>query len=149
MRPQFNLPVTEIKLKDDLIWDRLRKKFLKQTPEEWVRQSFISYMIDYLGFPEGRMASEYLVKYNKMNKRCDIVVFDKSLSASVIVECKAPKIKITEDTFYQIAKYAHVLKAKYLILTNGMEHYCALIDSENNSIKYLEEIPKYSAIAID
>ena len=149
MITKLNLPLVDVKLKDGKIWDRLRKKHLKTTPEEWVRQSFISYMIDHLGYPEGRMASEHLVKYNQMNKRCDIVVFDQNLKANVIVECKAPKIKITADTFYQIAKYTSVLKAKYLILTNVLDHYCAVIDEKTNQIHYLEEIPKYADIAID
>lgn len=146
MFPQLNLPLAEIRTKDGMIWDILRKKYLKITPEEWVRQNFIHYMINHLGYPLGRMASEFKVDYYRMNKRCDIVVFDESLKAKVIVECKAPEIRITEDTFYQIAKYAHVLKAEFLILTNGMEHYCALIKSDRNSIIYLKEIPEYKAI---
>ncbi|MDG1915498.1 MAG: type I restriction enzyme HsdR N-terminal domain-containing protein [Crocinitomix sp.] len=146
MFPDLNLPKAEIQIKDGQIWDRLRKKYLKCTPEEWVRQNFISFLIDQLNFPEGRMVSEYKVVYNNLNKRCDIAVFDGNSNCQVIVECKAPKIKITEDTFYQIAKYANILKAKLLILSNGLEHYCALINSDKGTISYLQEIPAYNQI---
>ena len=141
---ELNLPPAEIKQKSDQLWCRLRKKYLKATPEEWVRQYFIAYLIDHLNFPEGRMVSEYKVVYNQMNKRCDIAVFDEERSPQVIVECKAPHIKITEDTFYQIAKYAHVLKAPVLILTNGLNHYCALVNPKDGSVQYLSEIPNYN-----
>jgi len=139
MHPALNLPTAEIRFKDDLIWDRIRRKYLKDTPEEWVRQNFIAYLIDHLNYPEGLMASEFVVEYNDMHKRCDIVVMDQHSNARVIVECKAPKVPLTEDTFYQIARYNHVLNAPLLILTNGMEHFCALI--KNGKLKYLEEIP--------
>lgn len=143
---ELNLPTANIQTKENQIWDRLRKKYINATPEEWVRQVFIAYLIDHLDFPEGRMVSEYKVVYNQMNKRCDIAVFDQHKNPQVIVECKAPHIKITEDTFYQIAKYAHVLKAHVLILTNGMEHYCALINPENGTVNYLKEIPHYNQL---
>lgn len=142
----LNLPQKEIKMRDNEIWDRLRKKFVRHTPEEWVRQHFINYLIDYLNFPEGRMVSEHAVAYNGMKKRCDIAVFGKEMNTQVIVECKAPHIPITEDTFYQIAKYCFSLKANLLVLTNGMEHYCAQINSETGEMKYLPEIPDYKKI---
>lgn len=146
MYPKLNLPSADIAITNGEIWDRLRKKRLKCTPEEWVRQHFIYYLIDQLGYPEGRMVSEHLVKYNGMNKRCDIALFAGSGNAEVIVECKAPKIKLTEDTFYQIAKYAHVLKAPLLILTNGMDHYCAIINMKEGKMRYLPEIPTYEEL---
>lgn len=143
MLPNLNLPVASIKLKGDKIWCRLRKKFYKNTPEEWVRQNFIHFLIDHKNFPEGRMVSEHLVIYNGMNKRCDIALFNDQLEVDVIVECKAPKIKITEDTFYQVARYNKVLNASFLILTNGHNHYCAFLDLKANEMRYLKEIPNY------
>lgn len=143
MYPPLNLPPAELRMDGEQVWDGLRKKWLKCTPEEWVRQHFIHYLISHLNYPKGRMVSEYLVKYNQMNKRCDIALFSAERKAEVIVECKAPKIALTEDTFYQVAKYAHVLGAPLLILTNGLAHYCALIDQTSGSIKYLPEIPNY------
>jgi len=139
----LNLPAANLKLKDNQIWDRLRKKYVKLTPEEWVRQHFIAYMIDHLSYSEGLMASEFTVNYNNMKKRCDIVGFNNDLTPFFIVECKAPSVEITEDTFYQIAKYTSTLKAKMLILTNGMNHYCAKIDEKENRLIYLEGIPKF------
>ena len=143
MYPVLNLPKADLKLKDNLIWDVLRKKFVLHTPEEWVRQHFIHHLIHDLNYPIGLMAAEKLVKYNQMLKRCDIVSFSKQLNAMLIVECKAPKIKLTEDTFYQIAKYNFTLKAPLLILTNGLQHIVAHIDSEQNEVKFLEKIPNY------
>lgn len=141
MYPTLNLPKANLRLQGDKVWDPLRKKFLKITPEEWVRQHFIVYLSEHLNYPTGRMASEYLVNYNGMKKRCDIAVFNDQLKVDLIVECKAPHIPITEDTFYQIAKYTKVLQAKLLILTNGLEHYCAYIDTVKNEMSYLEEVP--------
>ena len=146
MLPKLNLPDANIKLKEDRIWCRLRKKYYKNTPEEWVRQNFIHYLIDHKQYPEGRLVSEHLVVYNGMNKRCDIALFDEQFDVQLIVECKAPKIKITEDTFYQVARYNKVLKATFLILTNGLEHYCAFIDLQGNEMKYLKEIPTYEQL---
>ncbi|WP_066757929.1 type I restriction enzyme HsdR N-terminal domain-containing protein [Crocinitomix algicola] len=146
MYPPINLPDCNLKIKGNEIWDELRSKYIKNTPEEWVRQHFIHFMINHLNYPKGRMVSEYLVKYNGMNKRCDIAVFDENNKVCCIVECKAPMIKISEDTFYQIAKYTHTLKANYLILTNGMNHFCAYINTIENKMEYLEEIPAYTAL---
>lgn len=116
------------------------------TPEEWVRQHFIAYLIDHLGYPEGLMASEYTLAYNGMKKRCDIVGFDSSLQPFFIVECKAPSVEISQDTFYQIARYASSLKAQMLVLTNGLNHYCARIDIKENKLIYLKEIPSFAGV---
>jgi type I site-specific restriction endonuclease len=146
MQTQLNLPSYNLKTNETHIWDKLRKKFVLNTPEEWVRQNFIEYLISDKKYPQGRMVSEYLVKYNGMNKRCDIALFDETLKAQVIIECKAPKINLSESTFYQIAKYASVLKAPLLILTNGLEHYCAKIDNQTGEIKYLRQIPSFQEL---
>lgn len=147
MSEQLNLPKAIIRINGDQIWDRLRKKYVKNTPEEWVRQHFIHYLIDHLNFPEGRMISELKVVYNGMNKRCDIAVFDLEKKPQVIVECKAAHISITENTFYQIAKYAHTLKAQILMMSNGKNHYCAKIDQKTGEISYLPEIPTYEELS--
>lgn len=141
--PELNLPKANLKLKDDLIWCVLRKKYIKNTPEEWVRQHFIHYLINDLNYPPGLMASEKMVKYNGMSKRCDIVSFSNKLKTVLIVECKAPKVKLTEDVFYQIAKYNFTLKAPLLILTNGLQHIVAHVDVESNEVKYLEALPDF------
>lgn len=146
MFPPLNLPLAQIPVRDQKIRCRLRKKELKVTPEEWVRQQFIHYLIDHLDYPEGRLTSEQVVVYNGMKKRCDIALYDSFGKPLVIVECKAPTVKINQDTFLQIAKYAHTLKAPYLILTNGLEHYCAYVDRSNGQLKYLHEIPKHGQL---
>jgi hypothetical protein len=143
MHPQLNLPKTSVRLKGDQIWDPLRKKYYVCTPEEWVRQHFVDYLINHKEYPKGRLVNEHIVNYNGMKKRCDIALFNDKLGVDVIVECKAPEVNITEDTFYQIAKYCHVLKASLLILTNGMDHYVAFLDKEKNELAYLKEIPHF------
>ncbi len=143
MYPQLNLPLANLKLKNDKIWDVLRKKYVLHTPEEWVRQHYIHYMINTLRYPLSLMASEKLVKYNGLSKRCDIVAFSRELAPIAIVECKAPKIKITENTFYQAAKYNFSLKAPLLILTNGMQHNAAHINISKNKIDFLTGLPTF------
>ncbi|HIP37598.1 MAG TPA: type I restriction enzyme HsdR N-terminal domain-containing protein [Crocinitomix sp.] len=138
--PPLNLPKADIKLSQNQIWDVLRLKYVKLTPEEWVRQHFIHYLIK-LGYSKNLMASEKIVKYNNLSKRCDIVAFNNKNETLLIVECKAPHIKLTQDTFYQVAKYNAVLNAKYLILTNGINHIISLVDKVNNELVFIEEIP--------
>lgn len=140
---KLNLPETNLRIKQQEVWDRLRKKYVALTPEEWVRQHIIAYLIDHLNYPEGRMASEYTLNYNGMKKRVDLVCFDEHLAPIVLVECKASTVTISQDTFYQAARYASSLKAKLLILSNGINHFCAHINSKENKLDYLPNIPSY------
>jgi hypothetical protein len=141
--PQLNLPPFEIKIRENLIWDRLRKKFVRLTPEEWVRQHLINYLIEHLHYPAGRTVSEYTVDYNSMKKRCDILIFDENGLPFLVVECKAPEIKISEDTFYQAARYASSLKIKWILLSNGVDHFCAQINQTDGHLNFRPEIPAY------
>ena len=125
------------------IFDVVRKKYLLLTPEEWVRQNFIHYLNKEKNYPLGLMGVEKMVKYNNLKTRADIVLYNIEGNPNIIVECKAPNVKITQDTFNQIAKYNSQLKVKYLIVTNGMKHYCCKMDYETNKITFLEEIPIY------
>ena len=125
------------------IFDVVRKKYLLLTPEEWVRQNFIHYLNKEKKYPFSLMGVEQMVKYNSLKTRADIVIYNLEGKPNVIVECKAPEVKITQDTFYQIAKYNSQLKVQYLIVTNGMKHYCCEMDYETNEITFLEEIPVY------
>lgn len=106
-----------------------------------MRQHFISYLINHLGYSASLMMSEYEVNYEGQKKRCDIVIFNSNGTTKVIIECKEPRVAIDEDTFYQTAKYNRVLQAPILIMTNGMEHYCALVDYSSGQLNYLESIP--------
>ena len=125
------------------IFDVVRKKYLLLTPEEWVRQNFIHYLNKEKKYPLGLMGVEQMVKYNSLKTRADIVIYNLEGKPNVIVECKAPEVKITQDTFNQIAKYNSQLKVKYLIVTNGMKHFCCQMDYENNKITFLEDVPAY------
>ncbi len=143
--PVLNLPPAKLKIKEGELWDVLRKKYVKHTPEEWVRQHFIHYLIS-IGYSPNLMASEKLVKYNGLSKRCDIVAFNNKNETLMIVECKAPKIPLTQETFYQVAKYNAVLNAQFLILTNGLQHIVSKVDTEKNEIIFLQEIPRFTDV---
>tara|TARA_X000000368_G_C22794706_1_gene607502 strand:+ start:34 stop:483 length:450 start_codon:yes stop_codon:yes gene_type:complete len=145
--PILSLPIYKLKLKTveekTHIFDVVRKKYLLLTPEEWVRQNFIHYLNKEKKYPLGLMGLEQIVKYNSLKTRADIVIYNLEGKPNVIVECKAPEVKITQDTFNQIAKYNSQLKVKYLIVTNGMKHFCCQMDYENNKITFLWDVPTY------
>lgn len=147
---QFNLPPHQLKLRqqDDKfeVFDHLRKKYVVLTPEEEVRQQFIHYMISHKNYPSGLLAVEYSLKVNNMKRRADIVAFSKFGHPLLLVECKAPSIKITQKVFDQIARYNLSLRVDYLIVTNGLQHFCCKLDFANNSYSFLEEIPDYLEI---
>ena len=145
--PQLNLPnaVLKIKLVKGItqVFDAVRKKYLVLTSEEWVRQHFIHYLNSEKRYPLGLMGVEKTVKYNGQSTRADIILYTNMGKPNMIVECKAPEVKITQDTFDQIAKYNFKLKVNFLVVTNGMQHFCCAIDYENNKINFLKEIPQY------
>jgi type I site-specific restriction endonuclease len=145
--PQLNLPITVLKTKlvegTTQVFDQVRKKYLVLTPEEWVRQHFIHYLNQEKNYPLGLMGVEKMVKYNSMQTRADIVLYATDGKPNMIVECKAPNVKITQDTFNQIAKYNFKLQVPLLVVTNGIQHFCCQMDYENNSIRFIEEIPKF------
>jgi len=125
------------------IFDNLRKKYVALTPEEWVRQNFIQFLIDEKKVPEGLICVEMMLKYNRLVRRCDIAIYNTSGLPAMIVECKAPNIEISQDVFDQIARYNMTLKVKYLVVTNGLRHFCCKIDFENKNYEFLNYIPTY------
>ena len=129
------------------IFDRIRKKFVVLTPEEWVRQHFVNFLIEQKNYPESRIAIESSLKYNELRRRPDIVYYDNNLKAQLIVECKASDVKITQTTFDQIARYNIVLNVAYLIVTNGLQHFCCKMDYEKQSFIYLKEVPDFKKLA--
>ncbi len=145
---RLNLPIQQLKLKEDdnilKIYDSLRLKYLVLTPEEWVRQNFVSYLISEKHFPASLMANEVALKLNKMTRRCDTIVFNGKGEPFVIIEYKAPNIKIDQQVFDQIVRYNMVLKAEYLIVSNGLQHYCCKINYTDKSYYFIKEIPNYS-----
>jgi hypothetical protein len=144
---RLNLPTYNFKLKSSenktLIFDKLRKKYMVLTPEEWVRQHYVYFLIEEKKYPISLIALEKQLTINNRKKRTDILVFNKEGNHDIIVECKAPSIKITQDTFDQIARYNLKLKANYLIVTNGLEHFYCKMDFENETYIFLKDIPDY------
>lgn len=146
----LNLPAYEAKIAvrngKNVIFDTIRKKYVALTPEEWVRQNFVNFLIAHKGYPLSLLANEVLIKLNGTNKRCDTVLFQRDLKAKLIVEYKAPSVNITQDVFDQITRYNMVLKVDFLIVTNGLNHYCCKIDYVTQSYVFLSEIPDYSLL---
>jgi len=124
-----------------LIFDEIRKKFIILTPEEWVRQHVIRYLVLDKNYPVSHISVEKQLKLHKTVKRYDIVVYNRDGGIELIVECKAPNIKISQDTFDQIARYNFVLKANLLMVTNGLEHYFCKMDFEAEKYEFIEELP--------
>lgn len=147
-QPPLNLPHVDLRLRveDDLlkVFDPLRRKYVALTPEEYVRQHFTRWMTEALGYPSTLMNNEVSITLNKTKRRCDTVVFRSDGSPAMIVEYKAPTVEITQSVFDQIARYNMVLHSRYLVVSNGLRHFCCEMDYENDSYKFLPEIPKWS-----
>jgi len=146
----LNLPTYSLKIKSEngleYVYDQFRKKYVRLTPEEWVRQNFAVYLVNEKSYPASRMMIEKSLKVNKMSKRCDILVCDDEGRSVLMVECKSPEIKIGQSTFEQVSVYNIAFKVKYLIITNGLQHYCCTVDFTNQTVNFLKEIPQYSEI---
>ena len=146
----LNLPPFDVKMQQrngkNFIFDPLRRKYISLTPEEWVRQHFIHFLTNYKGYPKGLLANEIQLNLNGTKKRCDTVLFNKDLNARMIIEYKAPNIEITQAVFDQITRYNMVLKVEYLIVSNGIHHYCCHIDYSTMHYTFLPDIPTYSEL---
>lgn len=127
------------------IFDSIRKKFILLTPEEWVRQHIIEFLLIEKKYPKSLINVEKVVKVNGMNKRYDVVVFNSDGSIFLLIECKAPEVKIDQKTFDQIARYNLILNAQYLMVTNGLNHYFCEMDFENEKYSFLKELPNFSS----
>jgi hypothetical protein len=135
---QFRFKNSENKV---AIFDEIRKKFIILTPEEWVRQHVVHYLISDKSYPKSWINVEKRIKINRLIKRYDVVVFNPDGSIFLLVECKAPEIKISQQTFDQIARYNLTLKANYLMVTNGLDHYFCQLDYENERYHFLQDLP--------
>lgn len=149
----LNLPSFDTKIRKKggelEIFDPLRKKYVALTPEEWVRQHFVHYLISEKQFPQSLIANETGIKLNSLSKRCDTVVYNRQLQPMMIVEYKRPDIPITQAVFDQITRYNSVLKVPYIVVSNGLVHYCCQLDYVRRSYRYLTEIPTYQEIILD
>ena len=128
------------------IFDEIRKKFIILTPEEWVRQHVVQFLMLEKKYPKSLINVEKVLKINDLRKRYDVVVFNPDGSMHILVECKAPEIKISQNTFDQIARYNLTLKATYLMVTNGLNHYFCQMDFENEKYHFLQDLPEYNTI---
>ena len=139
-RYAFRFKSTEKKVH---IFDEIRKRFMILTPEEWVRQHCVQFLMESLSIPKSYINVEKEVKVNGMSKRYDILTYNPDGTIHLIVECKAPHIKITQETFDQIARYNLTLDASYLMVTNGLEHYYCRMDKTLKTYIFLENLPVY------
>lgn len=144
--PTLNLPaaalsVRSVKGKTE-VFDPVRRQFVMLTPEEWVRQHVLHFLIHQKHYPQSRMAVEYSLEVNRLVKRCDILVFDKSLQPLMIVEVKAAGVNLSQQVLEQAMRYNSVFRAPYLLLSNGLRHYMLFIPPEGDA-KILDEIPDY------
>ena len=147
----LNLPKAELKIKWEdgglKVFDALRNKYVRLTPEEWVRQNFVAYLVNHLGYPSGLMGNEISLTQNGIKRRCDTIVADSSGKPLIIIEYKAPDVEISQEVFNQICRYNSVLRAKYLVVTNGLNHFCCRIDYDSElNITFLKDIPLFKEL---
>mgnify|MGYP002621530011 CR=1 FL=1 len=148
--PRLNFPDYNFTLNADnsegegaKIFDIIRKKFVQLSPEEWVRQHALHYLVKDRGFPPSLIAVEKTVKINRMDKRFDILAYTASASPLLLGECKSPYVNIDQKVFDQASRYNIVLNAPYFLITNGLVTVWAKVNRENMAFEYLESIPRY------
>lgn len=129
-----------------LIFDPLRSRYVALTPEEWVRQHFVNFLLTEKGYPQNLVGNEISIRLNNTQKRCDTIVYDRFLSPLAIIEYKAPSVQVTKTTFDQIARYNMALQVRYLLISNGLSHYCCRIDYETQDYAFLKGIPFYNEL---
>lgn len=147
---ELNLPKCRLRLEQregkPYVYDDLRRKFVRLTPEEWVRQHFVRYLIDGLGYPQPLMQNEVALRLGETVKRCDTLLYDKALWPQMILEYKAPHVTLSETVLQQIVRYNYVLRVPYLVLSNGLEHLLCRIDYEKMTYAFLSEFPPYDRL---
>jgi len=147
---QLNLPEYNFRIKkiDEklLIFDSQRRRYVSLTPEEWVRQHFLRFLIEEKGYPAAYLAVEKQLSMNGMKKRCDAILYNEQALPILIIELKAPNVPITQTTFDQVAVYNAKLKVDYFMISNGIEHYCCKVDNLNSKYMFFPELPDYSKL---
>ncbi len=147
---QLNLPTYPVKTRQTgektEIFDPIRRRYIVLTPEEWVRQQFIRYLISEKKYPETLISIEKGIKVNQMYKRFDAVISDQTGEPVVLIEFKSPNVRITQKTFEQVAAYNIRLQVQYLIVSNGLKHYCCSVDHEKKTFSFLDDIPDFSVL---
>lgn len=149
---QLNFPTCDFRFKNSenktAVFDQIRKKFVILTPEEWVRQHVVRFLLIQKKYPKSLINVEKLLKINGRVKRYDVVVFNSDGSILILVECKAPEIRISQNTFDQIARYNMTMNAEFLMVTNGIDHYFCHMDYVNERYEFLTGLPDYHPMTI-
>ena len=150
MNETLHLPPYALRLSEKdgrkVIFDVLRRKYVALTPEEWVRQHFVHFLINHKHYPKGLLANEVELRVGEKRLRCDTLLYNKQLQPQMIIEYKAPDVAITQRVFNQIAVYNMLLHVDYLVVSNGLQHYCCRMDYAHNSYEFLCDIPAYEAL---
>lgn len=146
---QLNFPSFSFRFKNSenkvSIFDAIRKKFIILTPEEWVRQHVVQFLMIEKNYPKSLLNVEKVLQVNGLRKRYDIVVYNSDGTIHILIECKAPEVTISQSTFDQIAQYNMTLHSNYLMVTNGLNHYFCQMDNENEKYQFLTELPNYQS----
>ena len=147
---ELKLPAYDVKLRGTRekpeIFDFLRKRYVALTPEEWVRQHFTHWLIEHRGYPKGLLGNEIALKCGEKTLRCDSILYNHQAQPIMIIEYKAPTVPVTQRVFHQIAAYNLLLHVDYLVVSNGLQHYCCKMDYEHQRYDFLPEIPVYEAL---
>lgn len=148
---KLNFPEASLKIKFDnlkpFVFDHIRKKWLVLTPEEWVRQHLINYLITHKNYPASLISLESGLKYNALIKRTDLLIYNNTGNPLLIIECKAPKVAIDQKVIEQIGVYNKTIAATYSCVTNGLKHYCWTYDELENKFNFLQQIPDFKEIS--
>jgi hypothetical protein len=147
---ELNLPSYDVKIKGTRekpeIFDFLRRRFITLTPEEWVRQHFVHWLVEHKGYPQGLLGNEVALKCGDKTLRCDSILYDKEAKHKMIIEYKAPTVSVTQRVFSQISAYNLLLHVDYLVVSNGLQHYCCKMDYDSKTYHFLQEIPDYTSL---
>jgi len=147
---ELNLPTYDIKLNGTRekpeIFDFLRRRFVALTPEEWVRQHFTHWLVEHKGYPKGLLGNEIELRCGEKKLRCDSILYDREARPRMIIEYKAPTVSLTQRVFNQISAYNLLLRVDYLVVSNGLQHYCCRMDYEQQTYHFLQEIPAYNQL---
>ncbi len=148
--PPLQLPAAALRFRETSgfpeVFDVLRRRYVRLTPEEWVRQHFVAFLIQHKGYPAGLLGNEVAISLNGMSRRCDTVLFDLQRAPRMIIEYKSPTIAITQKVFDQIWRYNTVLRVEWLIISNGLKHIICRLDKENGTYSFLKEVPEFEGL---
>lgn len=150
MQYELTIPSTTLRTREEAgrtqVFDPIRRRYVALTPEEYVRQHFVHFLCTNKGYPTGCIANEVPLKVGQMQKRCDTVIYGSNAKPLIIIEYKAPSVAITQKVFDQTWRYNLPLRVPYIIISNGLQHFCCHIDYEIGSTNFLAEIPCYFEI---